>query len=365
MGLVSNSYLHRVISGEAHGITPSLLRGIFCCGELFYASATRIRNTLYDRGILASHRLPVPVISVGNITAGGTGKTPIVRWLAQGIKERNFNPAILMRGYHRSAAGISDEQALLTEQLKVHGIIVHAQPDRVAGGRHVLVQHPQTNLFILDDGFQHRRLARDIDILLIDATNPFGHGHVPPRGLLREPPTGLRRATAIIFTRCEQVPATALDAIERNVRKYTPAPIFHARFDHSGLRTPSLPTSAPSDLSLDALKSRRIFVVAAIANPTPLESSLRKISAEYKGTWWLPDHHHYSPSDLATLLRRATQAGADTIITTEKDWVKLRSLPSASNASPPILRLDLDIHLDPNHEPLLWDLITARLRRPQ
>src|SRR5882672_3936004 len=208
MRLITNSYLHRVISGAARGPGASLLRGILSVGELFYSSAVRTRKFLYDRQILKSHQLPVPVISVGNITAGGTGKTPFVRWLATGLAQRGMHPAILIRGYRRSASGISDEQTLLTDQLSELKIPVHANPDRVAGGREIMQKYPQTDIIVLDDGFQHRRLARDFNIILIDATNPFGFGHVHPRGLLREPLSrlwGLGVFTAMIITRCEQV----------------------------------------------------------------------------------------------------------------------------------------------------------------
>jgi len=366
MPLVHNSYFHRVITNHQRGLAPTALRTALRLAEFFYASATRIRNKLFDLHLCRAHQLPIPVISIGNITAGGTGKTPFVRWLAAKLKQNTFHPAILMRGYRRSASGMSDEQSLLCELLIEQNIPVHAQPDRVAGGHYVLKTHPQTNIFILDDGFQHRRLARDADLVLIDVTNPLGHNHVHPRGLLREPAAGLNRATALILTRCELLDSPRLDELEKNLRRFNPtAPIFRSRFLHTGLRSASTPVAAPPDIPLETLKSTGIFATAAIANPTPFESTLQNLTIPSVPHLWFPDHHDYTTSDLGDLRRRAAESSASAIITTEKDWVKLRSLPSALDGTPPIWRLDLDLHFDAEDEAKLWDLLTRRINRPQ
>jgi tetraacyldisaccharide 4'-kinase len=375
MTLITNSYLYRVISGEARGPGPMLLRGLLNGGEFFYSSAVRTRNFLYDRKILKSHQLPVPVISVGNITAGGTGKTPIVRYLATSLTQRGMQPAILMRGYKRSRSGISDEQSLLADQLSELKIPVHANPDRVAGGRELMQKYPQTDVIVLDDGFQHRRLMRAYNIILIDATNPFGFGHVHPRGLLREPLSrlwGLGVFTAIILTRCEQVSEEALEAILGQLQSLSPSSHqFCASFIHNGFRNRS-PASAPPDMQLNAAKSCPIFLVAGIANPKPLADALKTAGADVRGHWWLPDHHDYTQSDLIELRRRAKESGASTIITTEKDWVKIKSLPSAGDKTMPIWRLDLDVRIDSrgeSDEKLLWDalatVLRSRIERPQ
>ena len=366
MPLIQNSYLHRVISDQERGFTASTLRTALRIAEFFYAAATTLRNKLYDSHLLRAHHLPVPVISIGNITAGGTGKTPMVRYLATGLAQRGMHLAILMRGYHRNASGISDEQSLLTDQLNELKIPVHANPDRVAGGRQILQNHPQTDVILLDDGFQHRRLFRDLDIVLIDATNPFGFGHVHPRGLLREPATGLRRATALILTRCEQLGANQLDRITQHLRRYNLAiPILRSHFLHTGLRSSSTPNSAPPDIPLESLKSHRVFATAAIANPSPFQSSLQHLTAPDLPYLWFPDHHDYTATDLTEIRGRAAASSATAIITTEKDWVKLRSLPSAQDSSVPIWRLDLDIRFDPDDESKLWNLLTGRIQRPQ
>jgi tetraacyldisaccharide 4'-kinase len=366
MRLITNSYLHRVISGHARGPSASLLRGILSVGEIFYSSAVRARNFLYDRQILKSHQLPVPVISVGNITAGGTGKTPFVRWLATNLKHKNFHPAILMRGYKRSSTGISDEQSLLSEQLKDLNIPVHANPDRVAGGREILQKYPETDVILLDDGFQHRRLTRDIDIVLIDGTNPLGFNHVHPRGLLREPQAGFRRATALILTRCEHLTAPQLSMIEQELHRYDPAAsILRSKFVHNGLRTAGASFCDPPDIPLEALTTRRVFAFAGIANPTPLESLLTRLAPNYVGHFWFQDHYNYNRHDPGGLILRAENVGADVLITTEKDWIKLRQFPGFFNAPLPLWRLDLDLQFDLSDEQRLWSVLTSRINRPQ
>jgi tetraacyldisaccharide 4'-kinase len=348
-----------------------LLRG----GEFFYCSAVRTRNFLYDRRIFKSYQLPIPVISVGNITAGGTGKTPIVRFLVTRLAQRGLHPAILMRGYHRSASGISDEQSLLVDQLSELRIPVHANPDRVGGGHELLAKHPETDVILLDDGFQHRRLMRNYNIILVDATNPFGFGHVHPRGLLREPLSrlwGLGVFTSIILTRCEQVSEQEQQAILLQLQNLSPSSYqFRASFIHNGFRSTS-PAFAPPDVKLDAAKSRPIFLVAGIANPKPFSEALQIAGADIRGHWWLPDHYDYTQSDLSELRRRAKESGANTIITTEKDWVKIKSLASADDDAIPIWRLDLDVRIDArgdSDEKLLWTalatVLRSRIDRPQ
>src|SRR5205814_1694442 len=191
------------------------------------------RNSSYSRGILRSARAARPVISVGNITTGGTGKTPVVRWLASRLRDQGKHVAILLRGYKSAGAAGSDERELLDRLLNAstsdNPVIVHANPDRVAGAAETLQKHPDVDVFVLDDGFQHRRLQRDFDLVLIDATNPFGFGHVLPRGLLREPLGGLGRASALLITRCDQVAHEALGQVEQKLKWFAPAaPVLHS-----------------------------------------------------------------------------------------------------------------------------------------
>ena len=187
----------------------------------------RLRNKLFDFGIKRAHRLDRPVISIGNITTGGTGKTPAVQWIARRLITAGHRPASLLRGYTVGASTQSDEAILLERSLKIPVI---ANPDRVAAGRQLIVTHPEIDVILLDDGFQHRRLYRDLNLVLIDATNPFGYGHVLPRGMLREPLAGLRRADVLIVTRSDLIEGDQLNELKSRLRQFNPtAPILQSR----------------------------------------------------------------------------------------------------------------------------------------
>ena len=173
-------------------------------------------------GVLRAQPIGVPVVSVGNLTLGGTGKSPMVRWLARWFRQSGVSPAVVSRGYG-SAAGEANDEALELRLLLPD--VPHVQnPDRVAGGREAVEKYG-AQLVLLDDGFQHRRIARDLDIVLLDALTPFGYGHVFPRGMLREPVSGLRRADAVVLSRADLIEPAEREAIWRVVRRYAPASI--------------------------------------------------------------------------------------------------------------------------------------------
>ena len=356
MGDSTEQFAHELMSGQRRGIMASLLRGVLRITETPYAMLMRVRNGLYDAGALKSHRLAMPVISVGNITAGGTGKTPMVQWLVAQLWQRGMKPAVLMRGYRRGASGVSDEQSLLSDALATPqgATIVHAEPDRVAAAQRVLREHAEVDSFVLDDGFQHRRLARDFDLVLIDATRPFGYGHVHPRGLLREPMTGLRRADAFVLTRSDLTGDHECRRITSVLRTHNPsAPVYRARHEHVGLR------SVDATLPLETLRDKRFYAAAGIANPAGLQQQLAALPGSCVGFRAFADHHDYSQSDLAALRQTAGQAGAQMILVTEKDWAKLKHLPGARDEKLPFFRLDLRLAVDGGSG--LVDLIEARI----
>ena len=240
-----------------------------------------------------------------------------------------------------------------------------ANPDRVAGAQHALAQQPQTDLFLLDDGFQHRRVARDFDLVLINALDPFGFGHVHPRGLLREPLSGLRRADAIVLTHADQAPVAALQTIERTIRRYNAqAPIYHANHIHSGLRTTAEAEATPLPLPLDQLRTRRFFAFSGIGHPDALDAQLRLLGTSYVGHHWLADHHHYVQNDIDQLNREAIAAGADLLLTTEKDWVKIAPLEWRRPGHLPIWRIELAIAFWEGEEEILLEQIHQRLANP-
>ena len=179
-------------------------------------------NLAYSRGWKRSYRVAAPVVSVGNLTMGGTGKTPCVEYVAGFYRKHERRVAILSRGYGSQCGGLNDEGLVLSEN--VPDAPPYQGADRVALAR-AAIEESESEVLILDDGFQHRRLARDLDLVLIDATRPWGYGFLPPRGLLREPPSSLRRADGVVLTRCDQAAPDALSALIGAHRPAGPAPL--------------------------------------------------------------------------------------------------------------------------------------------
>lgn len=349
-----------VMDGSARGVGAALSRTLLATAEPFYAAAMLLRNKLYDSGFRKVSRLDRPVISVGNITAGGTGKTPIVCWIAERLRDEGRQVAILARGYKAAPGQLADEMQMLDRSLNhaaARPVFLRAHPDRVSAGQSLLKEHPKIDLLLLDDGFQHRRLARDFDLVLISAARPFGFDHVIPRGLLREPLRGLRRADAIVLTHADQISAGELSRIESQLRRYSQGkPICRAVHAQTGLRSPRCPSFGPEDRSIDLLSRRPFFAFCGIGSPDVFDSQLKRFGKEYVGHRWFPDHHRYTPGDLLALRTQAKSDGAEFLVTTEKDWVKIAQLPESQGA-PEILRINMQVRfLDGSDTRLLAQL---------
>lgn len=309
-----------LVSGERRGCWPALLRGGLRAASGPYSGAMQLRNWLYDHGWKHSYRAAVPVISVGNLTVGGTGKTPCVEYVAKRLRERDLRVAILSRGYggYGEMGGRNDEALVLEENLPD---VPHLQgPDRVALAR-IAVEELDSQVLLLDDGFQHRRLARDLDVVLVDATNPWGYGHLLPRGLLREGPRSLRRAHLVLLTRCDQVTTETVAEIRAALQRYAPrvplAEAMHRAVDcinAEGAVTP-----------LAALTQQPIVAFCGIGNPEAFRRTLLALGASIVAFRAFPDHHAYSRSNVDELRDWVRQSGAARmIVTTQKDLVKLR-----------------------------------------
>ncbi|HWB52570.1 MAG TPA: tetraacyldisaccharide 4'-kinase [Tepidisphaeraceae bacterium] len=341
-----------IISGQRRGLIAGTWRFVLRLGEIPYASLVQARNTLFAHGLFKSHRLARPVISVGNITTGGTGKTPVVRWLADQL--RDMHPAILMRGY-KSAGGMSDEARFLQEQLP--SIPVIANPDRRRAAAIALAKHHDVGLFILDDGFQHRQVARDFDLVLIDATSPFGYQHVLPRGLLRESLTGLARADAFLITRANQAESAELQYIEKILKQHNlKAPIYHA--DHALTEF----CRGNETLTVESLQGKPLFLFCGIGNPASLRDQLIGLGLTITGQHFFADHHSYTTADLDRLLAEMSESHASLLVTTEKDWTKIA--PLNHPAKDLICRAGLTISFHADDEQKLLERVRLSISPP-
>lgn len=340
-----DQYVLRVMSGKAGGLTAAAVRSGLAAIEPLYAAGASWRNRAYDSDPARARRLPRPVVSIGNITAGGTGKTPVVRWLASRLRDEGRRVAVLSRGYGATAGALGDEQLMLDRLLNAPGrlpVVVRANPDRLAAAEAALRDQPTLDAFILDDGFQHRRVARDLDVVLINAAEPFGFGHVLPRGLLREPLRGLARVGAFVLTHALSVDHRERARLTRELQRWSAAaPVYRAVHSPVGLRSPGVGSGEPHDLAPAALRPRRAFAFCGLGNPAGFEAAVRDLCDAYAGERRFADHHAYRVADFDSVRQAARVVGADVLVTTEKDWVKIAALPGATASDIPIWRLDV------------------------
>lgn len=325
----------RLVDGSHRGPTAGVARAALGMLSLPYAAAMWARNTAYDHGVLPALPAGVPVISVGNLTLGGTGKTPLVAWTARQCLAGGRRPAIVSRGYGVARGQTSDEAAELA--LVLPGVAHVADRDRVAAAR-MAVSHG-ADAIVVDDGFQHRRLVRDLDIVTIDATDPFGCGHVFPRGMLREPLGGLARAQAVVLTRADAVEPgrreTIIATLAAVCRDRGPRVWAQAAHAPHGLRT-----ATGRELPLDAVRGRRVAAFCGIGNPAAFRRTLERLGADVVAFRPFPDHHAYSPADVASLGGLAADVRADLALTTLKDLVKL---PHETLRDAPLAALEIAI----------------------
>lgn len=283
-----------------------------------WSAVMSARNLAYDRGWLRSVPARVPVVGVGNLTLGGTGKTPLVAWVVRRLADAGRSPAIVSRGYAAAPGQRSDEAAELG--ILLPGVRHVAHRDRVAAAAAAVATG--ADVVVLDDGFQHRRLARDLDLVAVDATDPFGCGHVFPRGLLRERLSGITRADAVILTRAGNVSAARRREIRDRLALHCGGapPRVWAEASHAPV---AVRDSAGTRRGVAWLAGRRIGAFAGIGNPSALRSSLESLGAEVIAFRSYPDHHPYSPADLADLAEWARHHHVSELVTTLKDLVKL------------------------------------------
>ena len=315
--MIDEAAFLRICRGEARGLLAVSARAVLASAAVPYRFAVAARNAAFDRGWKSRFRAAVPVMSIGNITLGGTGKTPMVEWTARFLRERGLRVAILSRGYGGKGR-INDEGLVLEENLPD---VPHLQgADRCALAR-IAAEELESEVVVLDDGFQHRRLARDLDIVLLDALDPFGLGRMFPRGLLREPISALKRAGVVVLSRADLVSPETRSRIRERAERHA-GPLRWAECRH-----------APRDLigegvepkSIGTLGGRKVLAFCGLGNPTGFRRTVESLGAEIVGFRAFPDHHAYTRGDVESLASEARGAGAEVALTSQKDSVKLRT----------------------------------------
>ncbi len=302
---------------------PGPIRWLMLIGlrvlRLPYIAAICVRNWMYSFGIARSHKSALPVVSVGNLSVGGTGKSPVVAWLAAWFREHDLRVAILSRGYGALDSGQNDEAIEL--ELKLPDVPHLQHWDRIASAR-LADEELQMQLLVLDDGFQHRRLQRDVDIVLIDATDPPAALWPLPGGLLREPFSSLKRADVVIVTRADQVDPVRWSRLERSISSYAKrALVCHAK--HAPKQLLVFPDHKQE---LDSLRGKPVLAFCGIGNPQSFFESLTQMGADVVDRRVFPDHHGYSSDDMESLIQWTKQhRHAEAVVCTVKDWVKLQT----------------------------------------
>ncbi|HEX8557444.1 MAG TPA: tetraacyldisaccharide 4'-kinase [Pyrinomonadaceae bacterium] len=310
---------------------------------MLYGALTGARARLYRSGYLKTEKVGAPVVSVGNLTAGGTGKTPLVEWAARALAGEGRRPCVLTRGYGRrdesrrvvasdgervlaEVAECGDEPRLLAERLLGAASVV-CDRDRVAAARWAR-EALGAEVFVLDDGFQHLRIARDLDVVTLDATDPWGGGHLLPRGRLREPRSALRRAGCVVITRSEL--ATDLEELRAEAARLSGgrAAVIASRVRTLGLKALGNPEGGVvgASASGEGAPAGPFAAFCGVGNPRAFFEHLRREGFGLAYTRAFADHHAYTAADASAVSREAVRRGARALLTTTKDAVKLVGL---------------------------------------
>ena len=370
-------FIDLVHSKEVDGLFPHLIMGILYIFSLIYGLLVNIKLAGYKYGIFQKQKLDCFVISLGNVTVGGTGKTPTAQRLARDIRDMGYRVVILNRGYrakwhgevgivsdgkrlHMDAAEAGDEAYMLAKHLPEVPVLIGAE--RAKTGRYAM-EHFGAEVAILDDGYQHWQLERDLDILLVDAVNVFGNGYILPRGTLREPISHISRADICLMTKVDQAAAGSCDYIRETVHRYNP----EARIVES-IHQPRcfIPLTewyvniASQGIDIAQMRGKRIMAVSAIGNPASFEQTLSDLGAVIIESLRYPDHHDYAMSEMTDIFQQAENAGAEAIVITEKDAVKIPADVAREKWSIPIYVICVEVNFQKGSEGLA-NLLKKRL----
>jgi tetraacyldisaccharide 4'-kinase len=345
------SVLERLWWNPAPGPGARALLAPLAVPEALFRAAVALRQVAYDRGLAHPASAGAPVVSIGNLAVGGAGKTPAAIAVAGRLQARGRTVAILSRGYGASradarvvsdgraillgAAEGGDEPALLARRLP--GARVLCGPRRSELAR-IAVASLAADALVLDDGFQHRALGRDLDVVVIDASSPFGNGRLLPRGPNREPPGALRRAGLVWLSRADRGDAAALERLRALAREATGRAPVESRHAPTAL----LDGRLERPLELAALRGRRVLALSGLARPASFHATLAALGAEIAAVRAYPDHHRFEPGEVEAALREARSAGCALVVTTEKDAVRL---PPAAAADPLVAAVRIEAEI--------------------
>ncbi len=370
--MVDEKIIRKIMSGEDRSKKAACVRALTGALSLAYRTVVANKNKSFDAGKNIEHA-QVPVLSIGNITAGGTGKTPFAAYICHQFLSHGIFPTVLMRGYKAknndkplivsSGENIAvkqedagDEAYLLAHS--IHGAGVVIAKSRVEGAK-IAVNSLGAEVIILDDGFQHRKLHRDVNMVLIDATNPFGYDYVLPRGLLREPLEGLKRADIFILTKVDQVDLKTIEKIKSRLRQYNDhAPIVETIHAPQGVRT--LEEWVEGKSRNHSVLDQKWLAVSAIGNPESFKKTLETSQCHVIDSYVFMDHHAYTMEDVTAIEKRALEKGATAIVITEKDAVKLEPLIQQHRNLWHVLPISINVT---NNEDALLQLISTVIEK--
>lgn len=374
------TYLYRVVHGKERGLWPGILLRVLALLSVLYTWGVKLKLALYQSGLRRRHRLPCRVISLGNITVGGTGKTPTAQIMAKTMRDMGYKVAVLNRGYratwrgevgvvsdgqkiYMTATEAGDEAYLLAKNLPGVPVLIGRQ--RHLTGRYAYDKFG-VDVVILDDGYQHWQLQRDLDIVLIDAMSTFGNNYVLPRGTLREPLSHLNRAHAFLLTKTDQA-VNGTDFLRETLARYNPHAVI-AESIHKPCYfieiTDWYKGALHKKVPLEAIQGRPVMALSAIGNPASFEHSIVRLGAAKVAPVRYPDHHDYTMAEMQDVLQQAVDVGAAAIITTEKDAVKIPSEFIHSPRPLPIYILGIQVTIT-GGERELASLIYRTLLPPQ
>lgn len=328
--MINQTTLLEIVSGRRQGIGAGAIRALLWALTPIYRLGVHRRNRQFesDEKVYVT-KVAVPVISIGNLTTGGTGKTPLVIWLCRQIRQVDRRVAIVSRGYGAAknpdrTSRANDEALELGQRLPD---VPHLQDPNRAASATIAIEELETEVIVMDDGFQHRALGRDLDIVVVDATEPFGFGYLLPRGLLREPVKNISRADFVVLSRCDQVSDEEIARTETELRKHSPhLPIARTKvqpakwMQYDGQEKGLCQVAGSPTEDADA---RAVFVCCAIGNPDSFLNTVASTGVKVVGQKFFPDHHLYDRTDIEVIAEAAVESGAAAIVCTHKDLVKI------------------------------------------